>query len=93
MNSAYSIDANMTRKIPKEVKALFAALRLCGGQTEQLGDLNDPEWKSLLSFCEMANLTFPLLQIEKKGFPDWVVEHLETNAADNARRFERVKAT
>ena len=93
MNSAHNIDANMTRKIPKEVKALFAALRLCGGQTEQLGDLSNPEWKSLLSFCEMANLTFPLLQVDKKGCPDWVVEHLEKNVADNAKRFERVKAT
>jgi hypothetical protein len=27
------------------------------------------------------------------GFPDWVVERLRTNLADNALRFERIKAT
>jgi hypothetical protein len=93
MNSVFSIDGKVTSNIPKEVKALFAALHLRAGQTEELQGLNDSEWKSLLTFCELARLTFPLLQIQNSGFPGWVVEHLKRNAADNARRFERVKAT
>jgi hypothetical protein len=93
MNSAYSIKGKMTRNIPNEVKALFTALQLRGGQTEQLQRLNDSEWKSLLSFCEMAYLTFPLLQVQNNGFPVWVVERLKRNAADNTRHFESVRAT
>jgi hypothetical protein len=93
MNPAYRISGRGTRNIPKEVKALFAALQLHGGQPEQLQGLNDSEWKSLLSFCEQAGLTFPLFQMRHSGFPGWVVEHLERNAEDNARRFNRVKAT
>lgn len=83
----------MTRNIPKEVKALFAALRLSGGHTEQLHCLNDTEWKSLLSFCERSYLTFALLQVQDDGFPSWVMDRLKNNAADNAKRFERVRET
>jgi hypothetical protein len=83
----------MTRNIPKEVKALFAALQLRDGHTEQLHGLNDSEWKSLLSFCERSYLTFPLLQLQNDEFPRWVVEQLKNNAVDNAKRFERTKKT
>ncbi|MGA2049005.1 MAG: nucleotidyltransferase family protein [Terracidiphilus sp.] len=83
----------MTRNIPKEVKALFAALQLRGGHTEQLHCLNDSEWESLLSFCERSYLTFALLQLQDDGFPGWAGERLKNNAADNAKRFERVRAT
>jgi hypothetical protein len=93
MNSADSIHGKLICNLPKEVKVLFAALQLRGGQSEQLQGLNDSEWKSLLSFCEMAYLTFPLLKVEHSGFPGWVAEQLERSAADNARRFERIKAT
>jgi len=94
MNSTYDISGKMmTRNIPKEVLALFQVLQLSSAQTAQLRGLNDLEWKSLLSFCEMSYLTMPLLQAQNDGFPSWVVEHLERNATDNARRFDRVKAT
>jgi hypothetical protein len=93
MNSALTINGRMTSSIPKEVKALFAALQLRGGHTEHLEGLNDSEWKSLLSFCERADLTLSLWQIRNCRFPHWVGERLENNAADNAKRFERVKAT
>jgi hypothetical protein len=93
MNSADSTNGKLMCNLPKEVEALFAALQLRGGQSEQLQRLNDSEWKSLLSFCEMSYLTFPLLKVEHSGFPGWVVEQLERSAADNARRFERIKAT
>jgi hypothetical protein len=93
MNLSSGTNGIMTRNIPKQVKALFAALQLRDGNTEQLQGLNDSEWKSLLSFCERSYLTFPLLQVQTDEFPSWVVAHLEKNAADNAKRFERVKRT
>jgi hypothetical protein len=93
MSSVPNINGKMMSNIPKEVKALFAALQLRGGKTEQLQGLNDSEWKPLLSFCERADLTFSLWQIRNGGFPHWVGECLERNVADNAKRFERVKAT
>jgi hypothetical protein len=34
-----------------------------------------------------------IAQLPSNGFPQWVVEQLRTNLADNALRFERIKAT
>ena len=93
MNSSYGTNEIMNPNIPKEVKALFAALQLRDEHTQQLESLNEEEWKSLLSFCERSYLTFPLLQVQNDRFPSWVVEQLKNNAVDNAKRFERTKKT
>jgi Uncharacterised nucleotidyltransferase len=82
-----------TPRIPRELAALIAALQLKGATTEALLELDEREWKSLLQFCDIAHLTLPLAQIETNGFPSWVIDRLKGNIADNAARFERVKAT
>ncbi len=61
--------------------------------TTSLEKLTDKEWTSLLDFCDVAHLTLPIAQLPMNGFPNWVVERLTTNLADNALRFERVQAT
>lgn len=80
-------------RIPPEVKALFVALQLSDPDTTLLQRLSDEEWTSLFAFSKIANLTLPLALLPMDGFPRWVVERLTTNLADNALRFDRVKAT
>jgi hypothetical protein len=83
----------LTSKVPREIAALISALQLREPDATSLERLEDYEWKSLLAFCDLAHLTLSLAQLPQDGFPSWVVERLTTNAADNALRFERVKAT
>jgi hypothetical protein len=86
-------DGMCAPRIPREVAAVIAALQLKGGNAEALRGLEEREWESLLRFCDLAHLTLLLSHVETDGFPSWVVERLEKNAADNAARFEHVKAT
>jgi hypothetical protein len=80
-------------RIPAEVMALLSAFQLNEPDTTQLVKLPDEKWRSLLAFCDVSNLTLPLAQLPSEGFPQWVVERLRINRADNTSRFERVKAT
>jgi len=79
-------------RIPSEVTAVLAALHLSDPDTSPLKALDDREWTSLLEFCITAHLTLPLAQLAMDGFPDWVVDRLKANLADNALRFENIKA-
>lgn len=81
-----------TRRMPPEVRALLRALQLGKPDTASLKVLSENEWTRLLEFCDIAHLTLPLAQLPMKGFPYWVVERLRRNLADNALRFERIKA-
>lgn len=80
-------------RMPSEVAALVSAFQLNEPDTTHLKKLSDEEWTSLLAFCKVANLTLPLAHLSLEDFPHWVVERLTTNLADNALRFEFVKAT
>jgi Uncharacterised nucleotidyltransferase len=80
-------------RIPREATALMAALQVRGSSTALLRQLSDDDWMSLIGFCELAHLTLPLARVPTEGFPTWVADRLETNAAYNALRFERVKRT
>jgi len=81
------------RNIPREAAGLLAALHLEKPDMALLTSLSDPEWCSLLAFCEISHLTLPLALLPRDGFPLWVIERLDTNLADNALRFEHVKVT
>jgi hypothetical protein len=80
-------------RIPAEVKALLLALQLSEADTTQLIELSDAQWGSLLEFCDIAHLTLSMAQLPSTGFPQWVVERLRINLADNALRFGRAVAT
>jgi len=80
-------------QIPPEVKSLFSALQLSEPDETPIKILSDREWTSLLDFCKFANLTLPVALLPNDGLPNWVVERFKTNLADNALRFELVKAT
>ncbi|WP_158748099.1 nucleotidyltransferase family protein [Acidobacterium sp. S8] len=78
--------------IPHEVRALLTALHLQKPDMTLLKSLSDDEWHSLLAFCDISHLTLPLALLPGNDFPHWVVKRLDTNLADNALRFESVKA-
>ena len=78
--------------VPPEVSALLSALHLSEPRMEPLTRLCHQEWASLLEFCDIAHLTLPLAQLPMGSFPCWVAERLRTNLADNAQRFDRLKA-
>ena len=92
MNSNDS-DVLQQAHVPREVQALLGALQITRASTSFLQTLSDEEWLSLLNFCDLAHLTLRLATLPTSGFPAWVVSRLETNRADNVKRFERVKAT
>jgi hypothetical protein len=71
---------------------VLAALHLSDPDTSLLKALGDPEWNKLLEFCQTAHLTLSLARLDADGFPDWVVDRLKANLADNALRFENIKA-
>jgi MFS family permease len=78
-------------QIPHHVQALLSALQFQNAEPGELAALHETEWQELLEFCDLAHLTFPLLQSGRNVLPGWVRERLEQNAADNANRFENIK--
>lgn len=76
--------------VPKNVAALLAALRFRGARPEALAKLDDAEWRDLLPFCDLANLTLLLHEAGRDRMPDWVRSRIAENLADNAMRFERI---
>ncbi len=85
--------AYASARIPSEVKALLFALQLRDPDLSQLVRLDDDGWTRLLSYCDVAHLTLSVAQLPASCMPHWVSKRLNGNLADNALRFERVKAT
>src|SRR5215469_13888800 len=85
-------NGTVSPRIPREVAALMDALQLEGANTDALLSLDDAHWRRLLEFCDLAHLALPLSQTNTSGFPGWVADRLQQNVADNAERFERVRA-
>jgi len=80
-------------RIPQEVTALIAALQLDDFKIELLQALNEEQWHNLLRFCDLSQLTLPLVQLPLDNFPVWVSDRLRCNLADNKLRFERIKTS
>jgi hypothetical protein len=93
MNVSILESGRTALRIKPEVRALLSAVQLSGPDTTSLQKLSEKEWTSLLAFSDSAHLTLQIAQLPVMGFPRWVIERLKTNLADNALRFERVKAT
>jgi len=81
----------LTARIPREFAALMEALQVPVPSTDALLELNDMEWRKLLEVCDRAHLTLSLAQVPSAGFPRWVIERMQSNVADNARRWKRVQ--
>src|SRR5439155_7394018 len=88
------IRASLARsRAPVEAAALLTALQLRDADTSDLQSLSEIQWRSLLRFCDLAHLTLPLAQLRIEGIPPCVTRRLQSNMADNSKRFERVKTT
>lgn len=93
MNASTLKTGKTSSAIPSQVNSLLSALRLTRPNTNALQLLSDDEWASLLAFCDIAHLTLPAAQLPMTGFPQWVVDRLRTNLADNALRSSLVMTT
>jgi putative nucleotidyltransferase-like protein len=78
--------------IPDHFNAMLAALQFRGSRPEALRNLTDSEWEDLLSGWEFIRLTVSLRHVCGDILPDWVRSRIDRNLADNAERFERIKA-
>lgn len=86
-------NGTLAPNVPHEFAALMDALQISGASTDALLQLEKNNWQKLLDFCDLAHLTLPLAQVRSSDFPAWVIRRLEKNVADNALRYERVRAT
>jgi hypothetical protein len=86
-------NGTLSPRVPREFAALMNALQIRGANTDALLELGNTDWEKLLEFCDLAHLTLSLAQVRRTGFPAWVVSRLDSNVADNAQRFENVRAS
>ena len=80
-----------SKHVPPGVRAVFEALQFEHRRTGALCRLKEAEWNTALSFCDRMQLTLALAR-DRGEFPVWIRKRIDRNLADNAKRFERVKA-
>src|ERR1700756_3311591 len=56
-------------RLPNEVVALLLALQVRDPDLSQLARLSDEDWRTLLAFCNLANLALPLARLPSQEFP------------------------
>jgi Uncharacterised nucleotidyltransferase len=78
--------------VPRFFHAALEALQLSGASTRSLHELNDPGWHALLSFCDLAHLTLPLVMTCQAAAPEWVVSQAKRNLVDNRIRIKRIES-
>lgn len=67
-------------------------MRFSGRRGDDLSRLDENGWKRLLAFCDRAQLTLPLGLRCRDRLPGWVRSRIEANLANNATRWEKMKA-
>jgi Uncharacterised nucleotidyltransferase len=71
---------------------VFAALRFSSPDRDALRRLSEAEWKQALDFSDRMQLTLPLGLTCREALPDWVRDRIDADLANNAVRWDRVKA-
>ncbi len=56
------VELNQSAGVPSFFVAVLEALQLRGAETLGLWELTDAKWQDLLSFCDLAHLTLPLVR-------------------------------
>ena len=77
---------------PSHIAAIISALQFQGGSREGLRSLVDSQWEDIFSRWEVIRLTIPLRQTCGEDLPAWIRSRIDQNLANNAKRFERIKA-
>jgi len=72
---------------------VLGALRFQSLDLAPLAGLTEGEWKKALEFSDRSGLTLPLATTCPQALPDWVRCRLDRDLANNAARWDRVKAT
>src|ERR1700691_4185440 len=78
--------------VPRFFRAALEALQLSGASPRRLHELNDAGWHALLSFCDLAHLTLPLVMTCQAAAPEWVVSQAKQNLVDNRIRMKRIES-
>jgi len=73
-------------RLPRYAAALLEALQYSGENTGLLGALGDTDWKSLLAFCDRAQLTLTFGTVAASFLPGWVSARIAGNMRNNAER-------
>jgi MFS family permease len=73
-------------RLPRFAAALLGSLQYSGESAGLLNALDDAEWKSLLSFCDRAQLTLTFGHFAAPFLPDWVSARIAGNMRNNAER-------
>ncbi len=78
--------------VPPHITSVLSALKFSGSRRESLRALTDSEWENILSRWQIRRLMIPLRRVCGDDLPEWVRSRIDQNLADNAQRFERIKA-
>lgn len=76
---------------PSFFPAVLDALQLRGAETIGIWELRDAQWEELLTFCDLAHLTLPLVMACQNDAPAWVLSRVKQNLADNRLREHRIE--
>jgi hypothetical protein len=82
---------NQSAGVPSFFRAALEALQLRGAETLGLWELTDAKWRDLLTFCDLAHLTLPLMRTCQEDAPGWVLSRTTRNLADNKVRIKRIE--
>jgi predicted MFS family arabinose efflux permease len=80
------------RTLPPHLATVLAALNFREDGKEELREIDDGDWESLLSVCDRMRLTLVLGQTCGQHVPDWVRVRINRNVDDNLLRFSRIAA-
>jgi putative nucleotidyltransferase-like protein len=82
----------MSRSLePAFFPMVLDALQLRGAESVRIWELTDAQWEELLTFCDLAHLTLPLVKACRDDVPAWVLSRTKQNLADNRLRVHRIE--
>jgi MFS family permease len=76
----------MSPRLPRYAAALLEPLQYSGENAGLLSALDDAEWKTLLWFCDRAQMTLTFGHFAGPFLPDWVSARIGGNMCNNAER-------
>ena len=85
------VELNQSAGVPSFFVAVLEALQLRGAETVGLWELTEVRWQDLMSFCDLAHLTLPLVRLCQNDAPGWVLSRAKRNLADNRARIRRIE--
>jgi hypothetical protein len=85
-------DLNQAAAIPAFGKVVLETLQFLRPSLAKVRPLNSEEWKSLLAFCDEAQLIFTFSYLYGSELPDWVRSRIDQNRKEVAIRRTRLES-